>query len=252
MQLFRTVLPTPARRHAGARVGRRAVRARVHDGQGPARGEARLSRLDARLARWFPPHEIVDRETPAIARTRALARPAISPAPAPTSAASRSTCAARRSRSASGTALTSDSGRRDHQLRRDRAGDWLAGRVARRRHRQRRQPGRDHRALPPGHRLERIADRLRRRPRPQDVADRPRTPLAHRAAGVAVLSTNHEDTKATKKHEDLLLRVLFVFFVSSWLRSLREKALQLAERLAAVADGGLASPASASVWPNGG
>jgi methylated-DNA-[protein]-cysteine S-methyltransferase len=32
--------------------------------------EVRLSRLDVRLHRWFPPHEIVDRETPTIARTR--------------------------------------------------------------------------------------------------------------------------------------------------------------------------------------
>ena len=38
--------------------------------KGRARGEERLSRLKARLARWFPPHEIVDRETPTIARTR--------------------------------------------------------------------------------------------------------------------------------------------------------------------------------------
>src|SRR5262249_22563299 len=30
----------------------------------------RLTRLDARLARWFPPHEIVDRDTPVIAATR--------------------------------------------------------------------------------------------------------------------------------------------------------------------------------------
>src|SRR6266852_5809790 len=30
----------------------------------------RLTRLEARLRRHFPPHEIVDRETPAIARTR--------------------------------------------------------------------------------------------------------------------------------------------------------------------------------------
>ena len=32
--------------------------------------EERLTRLDARLARWFPPHEMVDRDTPTIARTR--------------------------------------------------------------------------------------------------------------------------------------------------------------------------------------
>jgi methylated-DNA-[protein]-cysteine S-methyltransferase len=34
---------------------------------GPRR---RLTRLDARLARWFPPHEIADRETPVIRATR--------------------------------------------------------------------------------------------------------------------------------------------------------------------------------------
>jgi methylated-DNA-[protein]-cysteine S-methyltransferase len=34
---------------------------------GPAK---RLSRLDARLRRWFPPHDIADRDTEAIARTR--------------------------------------------------------------------------------------------------------------------------------------------------------------------------------------
>jgi O-6-methylguanine DNA methyltransferase len=33
----------------------------------PAR---RLSRLDARLRRWFPPHEIADGDAPALARTR--------------------------------------------------------------------------------------------------------------------------------------------------------------------------------------
>ena len=38
--------------------------------KGRARGEERLSRLDARLGRWFPPHQIVDRETPVIARVR--------------------------------------------------------------------------------------------------------------------------------------------------------------------------------------
>jgi O-6-methylguanine DNA methyltransferase len=32
--------------------------------------DERLTRLEARLHRHFPPHEIVDRETPAIARTR--------------------------------------------------------------------------------------------------------------------------------------------------------------------------------------
>lgn len=36
----------------------------------PHRGQERLSRLTARRQRWFPPHDIVDRDTPALARTR--------------------------------------------------------------------------------------------------------------------------------------------------------------------------------------
>src|SRR5436853_205059 len=36
--------------------------------------EKRLPRLDARLRRHFPPHEIVDRETPTIARANAWLR----------------------------------------------------------------------------------------------------------------------------------------------------------------------------------
>lgn len=32
--------------------------------------EARLTRLERRLAKWFPPHEVVDAETPVIAHTR--------------------------------------------------------------------------------------------------------------------------------------------------------------------------------------
>lgn len=39
--------------------------------QGPKGGLERHARLNARLQRWFVPYEIVDRETPAIARTRA-------------------------------------------------------------------------------------------------------------------------------------------------------------------------------------
>jgi O6-methylguanine-DNA--protein-cysteine methyltransferase len=33
--------------------------------------EKRLAGLEARLRRWFPPHEIADRDTPTIVRTRA-------------------------------------------------------------------------------------------------------------------------------------------------------------------------------------
>src|SRR5882724_1077385 len=39
--------------------------------KGRAGCEERLVRLQARLARWFPPHEIVEGETPTLARTRA-------------------------------------------------------------------------------------------------------------------------------------------------------------------------------------
>jgi methylated-DNA-[protein]-cysteine S-methyltransferase len=35
---------------------------------------ARLPRLDARLRRWFPPHDLVDEESPVIAKTRAWLR----------------------------------------------------------------------------------------------------------------------------------------------------------------------------------
>ena len=38
--------------------------------RGRSRGEERMTRLTARLARWYPPHEIVDRESATIRRTR--------------------------------------------------------------------------------------------------------------------------------------------------------------------------------------
>jgi len=37
---------------------------------GPSRSQNPLTRLNDRLKRWFPPHEIVDRETPTIGRAR--------------------------------------------------------------------------------------------------------------------------------------------------------------------------------------
>ena len=74
MQLFRTVLPTPLGDMLALASDEGLCALEFTTVKGRARGEERLSRLDARLARWFPPHEIVDRETPVIARTRALAR----------------------------------------------------------------------------------------------------------------------------------------------------------------------------------
>ena len=64
MVLSRTVIPTP--------LGAMLALASDHglcalEFTGPRK---RLTRLDGRLARWFPPHEIVDRDTPIIKRTR--------------------------------------------------------------------------------------------------------------------------------------------------------------------------------------
>jgi methylated-DNA-[protein]-cysteine S-methyltransferase len=71
MQLSRTTLPTPLGEmlEFASDDGLCALDfTSVRRGKS---GAARLSRLNARLARWFPPHEIVDREVPLIARTRA-------------------------------------------------------------------------------------------------------------------------------------------------------------------------------------
>ena len=160
-----------------------------------------------------PAAEIVDGETPVIARTRDGST-ATSPAQPPTSAICRSTCAARRSSSASGRRCARSRRARRPPTARS-LGAGLARRLARRRHGQRRQPDRDHRPLPSRHRIERHADRLRRRPRAKDVADRPRT----RSAG---------------SHRAF------------------EKFPQLVEGLGAVAHLGLRTDACASVWPNGG
>jgi O-6-methylguanine DNA methyltransferase len=47
------------------------VRKRSRPVRDAAAGQARLTRLNARLRRWFPPHEIVDTDTGTFARTRA-------------------------------------------------------------------------------------------------------------------------------------------------------------------------------------
>src|SRR4051812_14679969 len=70
MQLFRTILPTPLGDMLALSSDEGLCALEFTTVQGRARGEERLTRLDARLGRWFPPHEIVDRETPAIAQAR--------------------------------------------------------------------------------------------------------------------------------------------------------------------------------------
>ena len=71
MQLFRALLPTPLGDMLALSSDEGLCALEFTTVKGAARGEERLSRLHARLHRWFPPHEIVDRETPTIARTRA-------------------------------------------------------------------------------------------------------------------------------------------------------------------------------------
>ena len=70
MQLYRTILPTPLGDMLALSSDEGLCALEFTTVKGRARGEERLSRLNARLQRWFPPHEIVDRETPTIARTR--------------------------------------------------------------------------------------------------------------------------------------------------------------------------------------
>ena len=179
MQLSRTILPTPLGDMLALVVGRGAVRARVHDGEGTRARRGAV--VAARRAAGALVSAARDRRPRDAGRSRGRG-------------AGSTTYFAGAAADISGlpldmrgapfeqrvwVALRSDSAGPDHQLRRDRAGARIARRLARGRRRQRRQPDRDHRPLPPRDRIERIADRLRRRPRPQDLADRPRTPLAH-------------------------------------------------------------------------
>jgi methylated-DNA-[protein]-cysteine S-methyltransferase len=70
MQLYRTILPTPLGEMLALASDRGLCALEFTTVRGVARGEARLTRLDARLQRWFPAHEILEAETPVIARTR--------------------------------------------------------------------------------------------------------------------------------------------------------------------------------------
>jgi methylated-DNA-[protein]-cysteine S-methyltransferase len=70
MQLFRATIPTPLGDMLALASGEGLCALEFTSVQGARRGRERLTRLDARLRRWFPPHEIVDAETPPIARAR--------------------------------------------------------------------------------------------------------------------------------------------------------------------------------------
>jgi O-6-methylguanine DNA methyltransferase len=78
MQLARTTIATPLGEMLAlaSDAGLCALEfVEVRKRSGPVRdaaaGQARLTRLNARLRRWFPPHEIVDTDTGTFARTRA-------------------------------------------------------------------------------------------------------------------------------------------------------------------------------------
>jgi methylated-DNA-[protein]-cysteine S-methyltransferase len=71
MQLSRALIPTPLGDMLALSSDEGLCALEFTMVKGRARGEERLSRLQARLARWFPPHEIVDRDTPTISRARA-------------------------------------------------------------------------------------------------------------------------------------------------------------------------------------
>jgi methylated-DNA-[protein]-cysteine S-methyltransferase len=70
MKLFRTLLPTPLGEMLALASDQGLCALEFTTVRGVARGEAQLTRLDARLQRWFPAHEILEAETPVIARTR--------------------------------------------------------------------------------------------------------------------------------------------------------------------------------------
>lgn len=69
-RLFRTVISTPLGEMLALASDEGLCALEFTTVPGRPRGEERLTRLNARLARWFPPHEIVDRETATIAGTR--------------------------------------------------------------------------------------------------------------------------------------------------------------------------------------
>jgi methylated-DNA-[protein]-cysteine S-methyltransferase len=71
MQLFRTLFDTPIGEMLALASDDGLCALEFTTVKGRARGEERMTRLNARLARWFPQHEIVDRQTTILRHTRA-------------------------------------------------------------------------------------------------------------------------------------------------------------------------------------
>ena len=160
----------------------------------------------------------------------------------------RSTCAAPRSSSACGRRCAPSRRAQTTSYGAIAQSAWIRRRLARRRRGQRRQPDRDHRALPSRDRRVRIADRLRRRPRAQDVAA-----SITSAAGATSRRRRcsraepRETARSTQRNMILCdLCVLRGYFDE-------QELAQLAKRRAAMADGDFcACGTSASVRPYGG
>jgi O6-methylguanine-DNA--protein-cysteine methyltransferase len=110
----------------------------------------RMTRLDARLRRWFAPFEIEDRTNALIAQTgewldRYFAGGKSDDPPLDMRGAAFELKV--------WAALRQIPLGQNHVLRRGRPPDWCTRRVTCRRHGQRREPNRDHRPVPPCHRL---------------------------------------------------------------------------------------------------
>ena len=149
----------------------------------------RLTRLERRLERWFPAHEVVDERSATIDRTITWLRRYFDGVSAevvdlPLDMRGGGLRAPRLE------AASADSTGRNDQLRRHREGTGIRRCLPRRRPRQRRQSHCDHRSLPPRDRIDRSAHRVRRRTRPEDLVDRPRAPLEKRFAFLKM--TRHE------------------------------------------------------------
>jgi O-6-methylguanine DNA methyltransferase len=70
MQLVRAIIPTPLGDMLALASDEGLCALEFTTVRGANRGQERLTRLDARLRRWFPQHEIVDGETPTLGRAR--------------------------------------------------------------------------------------------------------------------------------------------------------------------------------------
>ena len=70
MQLFRSTISTPIGDMLALASDEGLCALEFTRVEGWTRSQEPLTRLDARLRRWFPSHQIVDRDTPTLARTR--------------------------------------------------------------------------------------------------------------------------------------------------------------------------------------